>query len=145
MKLLEEIQKIAAGIPAALSEKKGVYKIEAVIAERKAFLSTKTLTYRATFRIDDAAKRLTFSEMLKESGAGLSGGDGMDGGMSPGFGFKVESYNTMSGARQGTIAEQSNLFGKNYQYKFDYQKIRAAIEAKAQEAGYNFVYQVMGV
>lgn len=145
MPLLEEIQKIAAGIPAALSEKKGVYKIEAVIAERKAFLSTKTLTYRATFRIDDVAKRLTFSEMLKESGAGLSGGGGMDGGMSPGIGFKTESYNTMSGARQGTIQEQSNLFGKNYQYKFDYQKIRAAIEAKAQEAGYNFVYQVMGV
>lgn len=143
MNLLEEIQKIAAGIPATISEKKGVYAIEAVIAQRKAFMSTKTLTYRATFRIDDAAKQLTFSEMLKESGAGLSTGGDMD--MSPGFGFKTETYNTMSGARQGTIQEQSNLFGKKYQYKFDYQKIRAEIEAKAKEAGYSFQYKVMGV
>lgn len=143
MNLLEEIQKIAAGISAAISAKKGVYTIEAVIAERKAFMSTKTLTYRATFRIDDTAKQLIFSEMLKESGAGLS--TGLDSEMSPGFGFKTETYNTMSGARQGTIQEQSDLFGKKYQYKFDYQTIRAAIEAKAKEAGYGFEYRVMGV
>ena len=47
--------------------------------------------------------------MLKECGFGLSsGGDDM----SPGFGFKAGTYNTMSGAREGGIKEQSTLFGR---------------------------------
>ncbi|MHB1324864.1 MAG: hypothetical protein ACYC0L_01460 [Thermoleophilia bacterium] len=34
-----------------------------------------------------------------------------DGDMSPGFGFKKETYKTGAGPREGTIEEQSTLFG----------------------------------
>ena len=137
--LLEDIKSMLAAILARLEEKKGLYSFEFTVAERKAFLSTKKLTYRAAFRIDEARKELRFSEMLKESGSGISSGDG---GLSPGFGFKVETYKTGAGPREGGIAEQSALFGKQYTYSFDYSKIRKDIEAAAVEAGYSFKYQI---
>jgi len=141
MNLLEEIQKIAAAIPGELQEKKGIYTLESVIAERKSWLSRKKLLYRAKFSIDEENKELHFTEMLKESGFGLSSGDADT---SPGFGFKKETYKTGSGPREGTIEEQSNLFGEKYQYKFDWSKIRKAIEEKAQALGYKFTYHIIG-
>ncbi|MHB8159666.1 MAG: hypothetical protein ACYDGS_04125 [Thermoleophilia bacterium] len=59
----------------------------------------------------DGVRTIRFSEMLKESGSGVSGGGGFDGDMSPGFGFKKETYKTGAGPREGTIEEQSTLFG----------------------------------
>lgn len=141
MSLLAEIQKIAAGISGELQEKKGVYTLEAVIAERKGWLSRKKLLYRAKFSIDETNKELHFTEMLKESGFGLSSGDADTG---PGFGFKKETYKTGMGAREGTIEEQSTLFGVKYQYTFEWGKIRKAIEEEAQALGYKFTYHLTG-
>jgi hypothetical protein len=136
------LNKIATEIGATLKEKNGLYNLEVSIAERKAFLARKKLTYKASFRIDSANKILHFSEMLKESGFGFtSSGDDM----SPGFGFKVETYNTLGKARTGTIEEQSNLFGKKYQYKFDYKSIRQKIEKLSKDLGYKFAYQILPV
>jgi hypothetical protein len=126
-------------------ERKGVWEFSAVIAERKAFLSRKKLTYSARMRVDDGARTIAFSEMLAESGSGLSSGGGLDEGMSSGFGFKTESYNTTSGARKGHIEEQSNLFGKTYQYTFNHQEIRSRVEAVANAAGYRLEYQIVPV
>lgn len=113
---------------------------------RQAFLSKKTLTYFTTMRIDDDAKLVKFSEMLMEKGSGFtSGGNDFDGGMLTGFGFKTESYNMMSGAREGNIEEQSNLFGKKFEYKFDCKEIRAKIEEIAKASGYEFEYQILPV
>jgi hypothetical protein len=142
--LLDEIKKILSEFPGELEEKDGLYSFEFVVAERKAFLTKKKLTYKAKFRIDDIAKEVKFNEMLKESGFGLSAGGGMDD-MTPGFGFKKEVYKSGMEGRSGTIEEQSNLFGEKYEYKFDYAKIRKAIEEKAQEAGYKFDYNITGV
>jgi polar amino acid transport system substrate-binding protein len=61
------------------------------------------------------------------------------------YGFKTESYNTLGGTRTGHIAEQSTLFGKSYQYSFDYQEIRTRVEAVAGANGYRFDYQVLPV
>jgi len=144
MNLLEEIKKIVAEIPAEMTEKKGVWTFHVLVAERKVFLSKKKLTYKAQFRLDDEKKELKFTEMLKESGFGMTAGTG-DLEMSPGFGFKTEKYNTLSGAREGTIEEQSDLFGKKYEYKFDFGKIRKSIEEKAKEAGYQFSYQITSI
>ena len=141
MSITDELKNIVSGIPAKISEKKGVYEFEVPLAERKAFLSKQKLIYSAKFRVDEGNKEVRFTEMLKESGAGMSSG-GMDSGMSPGFGFKKQSYNTMSGAREGTIEEQSNLFGKKYEYKFDFAAIRKKFESKAKENGYKFTYKV---
>ena len=82
-------------------------------------MTKQKLIYSAKFRVDEGNREVRFTEMLKESGAGMSSG-GIDSGMSSGFGFKKESYNTLSGPREGTIEEQSNLFGKKYEYKFDF-------------------------
>ena len=143
MSLTDEVQGYANEFGAELSEKKGVWVFRKVIAERKAFLSKKKLEYIAKFRIDDEAKVFKFTEMIKEAGSGFtSGGNDFDGGMSTGFGFKVESYNTTKGGREGSISEQSTLFGKDYSYDFDYKAIRTKFEELAKSAGYEFKYQI---
>ncbi len=137
--LLDDIKGIAKGIPAELKEKKGVYTLEFTVAERKVLLSKKKLTYSAKFRLDDAKKELHFTEMLKETSSGMSSGDSDFG---PGFGFKKESYKTGVGPREGSIEEQSELFGKQYSYTFDFKKVRGAIETAAGKAGYAYKYQI---
>ena len=141
MALLDQITTIGSSVGASFEEKKGVHTMTAVIAERKAFLSKKRLQYIAKFRIDDQGREVRFTEMLKESGSGLSAGGGSDD-MSSGFGFKAGTYKTGGGGNEGTIQEQSALFGKTYQYAFDLGAIRTQIEAAATAAGYRFTYQV---
>lgn len=121
MSLLDTVNNIVKALPAELKENKGIYSFELVLAERKAFLTKQKLTYSAKFRIDDSKK---------ETSMGLSNSDS---GMSPGFGFKTETFNTFSGAREGNIEEQSEIFGKKYTYNFDYSTIRKGIEEKAKE------------
>ncbi len=143
--IIDEIKKALEKYDGKWNEKKGVWEFSAPIAERKAFLSKKKLTYTAKMRIDEGAKAVKFSEMLIEIGSGLSSGGGFDDGMSTGFGVKTESYNTLSGARQGTIEEQSNLFGKQYSYQFDYKEARVKAKEIAEKAGYKFEYQILPV
>ncbi len=140
--LIDEIRRIANAIPAELKEKKSVFSLEFIIAERKVMFSKKKLTYNAKFRIDDGKKELRFTEMLKEAGSGFSSGDSD---ISPGFGFKAETYKTRAGPREGNIKEQSELFGKQYSYNYDFSKIRTAVEDEANKAGYAFKYQLTGI
>jgi len=133
--LVDEIKKFVEGIPATLKEKRGVYSVEFTVAERKVFLSKKKLTYSAKFRVDEEKKELRFTEMLKESGFGMSSGDS-------GFGFKKESYKTGTGSREGSIEEQYKLFGAQYSYTFDFSKVRTFVEKEAVKAGYAFKYQI---
>ena len=141
--MIEQIQQYARGLGGSLSEKKGIFTLEIPVAERKAFLSRKKLAYIARWRVDDAGREVRFTEMLKESGFGLSGGDS---GMSPGFGFKAETYSTGFGKpRDGTIEEQSNLFGKRYSYSFEFGKVRKELERIAAGGGYAFKYQVTAI
>jgi len=143
MSLVDLAKAYSVELGGELSEKKGVNSLEITIAERKAFLSKKKLRYIAKFRLIDETKEIKFTEMLVESGSGLtSGGGDFDSGMSTGFGFKAEKYNTMSGGREGSIVEQSNLFGKTYSYNFDYKKIRNKFEEIAKNEGWQFKYQV---
>lgn len=135
---LEDIEKSLATIPATLKEKRGLYAIEFTVAERKAFLSRKRLTYSARFRIDRETKEVRFTEMLSESGAGAY--SGLDD-SSSGFGFKKETYRIGGSARDGTIEEQSRLFAKEYSYTFDLSRVRGILESAASKAGYAFRYQ----
>ena len=143
--MIEEIKKALKSYNGDWKENRGVWEFSATIAERKAFLSKKKLTYSAKMRIDDDAKVVKFSEMLIEAGSGFTSGGGFDDGMSTGFGFKTESYNTTSGAREGSVEEQSNLFGKKFEYKFDYKEIRSKAEEAARSADYRFEYQILPV
>lgn len=143
--LQDQIIKSVADREGKWNEKKGLWDFSTTIAERKSFLSKKKLTYTLKLRIDETNKVVKFSEMLTESGSGLSTGGDIDGGMSAGFGFKTESYNTISGSRKGTIEEQSTIFSKDYSYQFDYKEIRMKITGLVENAGYKFEYQILPV
>ena len=142
--MIDDIKKSLDSYTGDWSEKKGLYEFKSVIAERKAFLSTKKLTYSFKMRIEEENKVVKFSEMLMEAGSGFTSG-GNDDGMSTGFGFKTETYNTMNGGREGNIQEQSDLFGKKYEYTFDYKDIRSKVEEVAKGEGYTFEYQILPV
>jgi hypothetical protein len=134
MDLIKTIEAYAKSIPADFKEKKGAGQITFTVAERKAFLSSQKLSYEAKFRVDEKEKVLRFTEMLRESSSGMSSG---------GFEFSSGSFKTGKGGRQESVIEQqSQLFGKNYDYSFDLNTIREKIESLASEAGYDFHYQV---
>ena len=123
-------------MPARFEEQKdGTLALESKIAERKVFLSKKTLTYRARLRVDDEKKQVRFFEILKETGIGISSGGG-PGDMSSGLSFKKETYRTTGREREGNIEELSILYGKDYKYSWDYSNIRKMVEREAQNVGY---------
>ncbi len=142
--IINTIRQALSSYDGKWNEKKGLWDFSATIAERKAFLSKKQLTYSCKMRIDDDARIVRFSEMLMEVGSGFSSG-GFDSDMSSGFGVKKETYNTFGGSRQGTIEEQSGLFGKEYTYQFNYQDIREKVRFIVESAGYRFEYQILPV
>ncbi len=143
--IIDHIKEALVSINGEWSQKNDIYKFSAVIAQRKAFLSKKTLTYIMQFRINDENKTISFTEMLKESGMGLSAGGDADA-VSPGFGFKTETYSTGFGKpREGSIVEQSNLFGKEYTYDFEWGVGRKKIEEIAQNNNYTFSYHVTSI
>lgn len=133
MDLLQSIQAYAKSIPADFKEKKGSCDLSFTVAERKAFLSKQKLTYQAKFRIDDREKVVHFAEMLKEASSGMDAGSG----------FQTTSFSTGKGGQQKSVIEQqSEQFGKKYDYQFDFKSIRGHIENLAKDAGFNFEYQV---
>lgn len=136
------LKEIAKENDATIKEKGNNLEIYKLIAERKVFLSKKKLEYIAKVSVDEESKTVTFTEMLKESGSGLSsGGYGDD--MSPGFGFKASSYSSGMSGRSGSIEEQSKLFGKDYNYDFDYSKVRNSVKKAAEVGGYKFSYHIL--
>jgi hypothetical protein len=137
--LKQSLVNLSSGFPSAFKEiKPNWLSLEFIIAQRKAFLSTQKLTYKASLKIYDDKKTVNFFELLKESGAGLSVGGSYDDNISPGFGFKVEKTKYIGGGREGSIEEQSNLFGKKYKYNFDYAKIRKSVEEIVNKFEYSF-------
>lgn len=142
--VMDDIKKAFTNLDGKWNEKKGLWEFSAVIAERKAFLSKKKLTYSVKLRIDDVSKVVKFSEMLMEAGSGFSSG-GMDDGMSSGFGVKTESYNTFKKTPEVTIEEQSKQFGKDYSYTFNFQETQEKVRQVVKSAGFKFEYQILPV
>ena len=135
MTLKEKLVELSKEFPARFEEQNdGTLVLESKIAERKVFLSKKTLMYRARLRVDDEKRTVSFFEILKETGLGLAGGDSSD--LSPGFGFKKETYRVTGKGREGSIEELSKLFGKDYKYSWDYSNLRKKIQHEAEQAGY---------
>ena len=120
-------------------EKYGI-SFKKVIAERKVFFSTKKLEYSGKIRIDEEKKEVVFSDLLKESGSGLTMGS--DSNMSSGFGFSATTYSSGMNGRSGSIEEQSTLFGKNYSYTFNFAELRSAVEEICKQEGYKFSYSI---
>lgn len=140
MALQDTLIAASAAGPARLEpQKDGTLTMQATIAERKAFLSKKKLTYECRARVDEGARTVRFWEMLVEKGSGLSSGStGFDGDISPGISFKKETFKTGGKEREGTIEEASRLFGKDYTYTWDYAALRSALRTAAEAEGYRF-------
>jgi hypothetical protein len=137
----EQIRAHFAGIAGAKVAGKGqTGEISMTIAEQKSFLSKKKVEYSAKFKADDDERLVRFFEMLRESGSGMSGSDSGDFG--GGWGFSTETYKTGFGGREGTIEAQGSLLGKKYSFAFDYGKLRAQVQAIAEQNGYRFDYQL---
>lgn len=137
MNLKESIIKLSSEFPDKIKEERdGILKLEFKVAERKVFLSHKTLMYKARMRVDDDKKEVRFFEILKEKGLGISSGDATD--IAPGLDFKKETYKVTGKGREGTIEELSKLFGKEYKYSVDYATVRKKIEKESKNAGYTF-------
>ena len=138
--VVETVQRLLQGLPGVFEPKGDVYCLDAVIAERKAFLSKQKLSYTGKFRVDEASKEVRFTEQLAERKSGLGAG----GDMSPGFSFKKTKTRSSMDGLEGVIDETSTLFGEKYEYSFDYKRVRAAVKEAAEGAGYSFKYQVWG-
>lgn len=123
-----------------VKEKGETVSFKKVIAERKAFLSKKKLVYSGTITINSEEKGVVFSDMLTETGSGLSTGGDSD--MSSGFGFSSTTYSSGLKGRSGDIKEQSELFGKKYDYSFKYEEMRERIEDICKKEGYSFKYSI---
>lgn len=137
MSLEEKLIGLSGCFPAKFEKQKdGSLVADFKVAERKVFLSKKTLTYRCHLRVNEPEKTVTYYERLTEKGLGIPVGTGDD--LTPGFGFKKEVYKISGKEREGTIEEQSRLYGKDYKYAFDWQKIRETVKKEAQDAGYSF-------
>jgi hypothetical protein len=133
MDLVDRLLKLDQKLPAPLKRcGDGSLGMTSVIAERKAFLSRKKLTYKCRLRVDDTHATVRFWEVLVESSSGLATDDDFG----PGIGFSKESYKTGGKTREGGVEEQSRLFGKDYSYRWDYASVRRAVAAVAGEAGY---------
>jgi hypothetical protein len=125
MSLQDDLITAGSWFPAPLEpQKDGSLAMETLVAERKAFLSK--------LRVNDGARAVTFWEMLVEKGSGVSGGDDM----APGFGFKKETYSTKGKELSGSIEEASSLFGKDFDYNWDYGVVRNMVRGAAEAAGY---------
>jgi len=136
MALSDDLAAASTALPVRLSAKKdGSLEGEAVLAERKAFLSKKQLTYKCKARVDEAARTVRFWEMLAEKGSGMSSGTDD---IAPGVGFKAGTYRTGGKERSGSIEEVSSLFGKDYSYQWDYAAVRIALQQVAADAGYGW-------
>ena len=133
----EVMIELGKNYPAPFKEKRGnIFLLDFLVAKRGTFLNIQKLTYSARLRIDDKNKQVKFFEILKETGAGLGSGGADEFGT--GFGFKVEKTGLKGKEREGTIKEQSVLFGKKYNYEFDFEKVREAIKEIATKFGYSF-------
>lgn len=141
MDILERVNGFIEGLPGRFEPKGDVFCLEAVIAERKAFLSKQKLTYYARFKVDGPKGLVTFTEKLEERKSGLGAG-GVD--ESVGTGFKGWKTSSSADGLEGVMEEQSRLFGEKYQYSFDFKRVREAVRRAAEEAGFSFEYRLWG-
>ncbi|MBU4207153.1 MAG: hypothetical protein KJ777_09785, partial [Actinobacteria bacterium] len=134
--LTGQLKELSDSLQLTWSQKRDVTTVEKVIAQRTAFMATAKLEYQAKIRINDASREVAFRELLKETGAGMSGGDDSDG---IGFGFQGGSYHS-GGGMADDIAEQAGRYGKLYSFDFDYAAWRDQVKALVEAAGYQFKY-----
>ena len=139
-KIIEAVRREVPALEETFARRKDHWELKALLAERKAFLSRKKLFFRATFRVDEAARSVRYSERLEESGSGFGAGDGL-------AGAGVRTWKTSSGKEglTGGITEELRLFGEKYSFTFRCEAVREAVKRVAEEEGFAFDYRIGGV
>lgn len=141
--LTERLRNFCLNNNGKFEQKRDKLICEFTIAERKAFLTRKKLVYKVNLKVDDIARKVDYSEMLKETGFGLSSSAGDDE-LSPGFSFKAYKIKQGFGTPpEGKIIEKSYLFGQKYTYNFDYRELRDKIREIVSESGYQLEYKIL--
>ena len=137
--LVGEILRYAQAAGFSVQQSGHQLTLERVVAERKSFLSTARLEYRATISLDEVRRSARFTEMLKESGAGLTSGGGDDGdlGTATGFSFEKTSHNSRKDGIAESIEEQAARFGTKYAPGFPYSEVKGHIDRVCMAAGYS--------
>jgi hypothetical protein len=138
--LVGEILRYAQAAGFTVQQSAQQLTLQRVVAERKAFLSTAKLEYRATISLDDARRTARFTELLKESGSGLTSGGGEDGdfGTATGFGFQKSTYNSRTDGIAESIEEQAARLGTKYAPGFPYAEVKGQLGRMCAAAGYSF-------
>ena len=136
--VVAELRRLADAWGFEWGQRGDVITLKRVIAEHSAFMATARLEYQARVRVDDARWEVHFTELLKESGSGLTSGD--DDGMSPGFGIQKTSYNTATDGIQEAIEDQVARYGKKFTIDFRYDLVRDQVKSIADIAHYAFRY-----
>ena len=143
MDLRQTITEMGKTVPGQFEpQKDGSARMEAVIAERKAFLSKKKLDLHLPLQGRRAGQR---SALLRDAqGIGLRRhkrrGQRRD---EHGLRLQEGDLQHLRERANGSIEEQSKLFGKDYSYKFDFGTFRGAVRKAAEGAGYRFEVKLM--
>lgn len=141
--LTERLRNFCLNNNGKFEQKKDKIICQFTVAERKAFLTRKKIVYKVNLKVDDITRKVAYSEMLKETGFGLSSSVGDDE-LSPGFSFKAHKIKQGFGTPpEGTIIENSYLFGQKYTYRFDYKELREKIKNLVSESGYTIDYKIL--
>ncbi len=137
--LVGEILRYAQAAGFTVQQSADQLTLERVVAERKTFLASAKLEYRATVSLDEGRRTARFTELLKESGAGLTSGGGDDGdfGTASGFSFQKSSYNSRKDGIGESIEEQAARFGTKYAPGFPYAEVKGHIARACAAAGYS--------
>lgn len=139
--LVAEVRRYADAVGLTVQQSPQQLTLERVVAERKAFLSSARLEYRATISLDDARRTARITELLKESGAGLTSGGGDDGdfGSTSGFGFQKSTYNTRTDGIAESIEEQAATLGARYAPGFPYRDVKPMLARICAAIGYSVI------
>jgi hypothetical protein len=138
--LVAEILRYAQAAGFTVQQSAHQLELRRVVAERKAFLSSAKLEYRATISLDGGRRTARLTEMLKESGSGLTSGGGDDGdfGTANGFGFQKTMYNSRTDGIAESIEEQAARFGTKYAPGFPYGDVKGQLGRICVGVGYSF-------
>ena len=136
--VLGELHKLAEGWQLGLSQSGHTVTLERLVAEQKGVLSRTRLEYFAKVAVDGAQGEVRFSEMLKETGRGLStGGGDFDGDVGVGFGFQAGTYRSGTQVAD-TIEEQERRLGPRFGTSFPHAALRDQVAGIAGAFGYRF-------
>lgn len=137
--MIDEIKKYLNTVGGSLTENNGLYIFKYEIADRNTKINNINVSYTAKFRVINDDKIIKFNEVITEKSSGL----GVGGEMTPGIGYKTESFKSKLDGREGKVSEKSSMGEKELNYSINYKDIRNTIKSISEKNGYRFKYKIL--